>query len=668
MKRIFVITMESRAVREYSENLRWFFSGLAEVDGISIKEGPPAAKVKADVVLISNQTILPEAKPYLPDDAPVEYVDISFARRDVQQLESLPPGSRALLVDYKEYMAISLAALLNEFGIRHVDLIPYAPGMSLDRARGVEIAVTPGLPEFVPPGIRTVIDIGYRKIDIGTINSLAAKLEIGDVRLNERMIKYTDGLCHRSQGLAGVLKNLKAGKMRLEAVLEGIEDGVLVADSSTLLHCNRYVCRILGRDDESGTLCAGGMLPFCASLLSAERAENRVMSLDTGSGRKDLVVTKKTFRVHENSDSSIIILKDAEHIQRMEIGIRKSLLGKGYSAKYTFEDIVFRSARMEVVVERARKIAQLDTTTLIVGETGTGKELFAQALHNRSKRRQGPFVAINCAAISDGLLESELFGYEEGAFTGARRGGKKGLFELAHGGTIFLDELGSISQAMQVKLLRVLQEKEVMRIGGVHLVPVDVRVIAATNEDLERLVEQGVFRRDLYYRINNFTIRLPPLRDRKEDIPVLVRSIMDEHGAENRLGGELQEFLTSYGWGGNVRELRNCVEYLVFMGERELTPEDLPVYMQARGPVSHARGDDAFADLFGAEREIAERVLAILGSRGLGRRELHRMIGEKGCSVSEYRLRWILQYLRDKGLVRFGKGREGVRLVEGGVA
>lgn len=659
MKKIFVITMEKRAVREYVENLRWFFSGLAEVDGVSIKEGGASAKVEADVVLISNQTILQEAKRYLPDSSQVEYVDISFRRRDIHQLEEVPRGTRVLLVDYKEYMAISLAALLNEFGIQHLDFVPWAPGMPPEIARGIETAVTPGLPEFVPPGIGSVIDIGYRKIDIGTINSLAAKLKINDVRLNERMIEYVDDQCHRSQGLAGALRNLKAGKMRLEAVLEGIEDGVIVSDASGLLHCNRFICKLLGRDAGADGLCGPDMHPFCSGLLSAERVENRVMELQDEGIRKDLVVSKKVFRVHDKAESSIIIVKDAEKIQTMEIGIRKSILGKGYAARYTFEDIVYRSARMDVVVERSRKIALIDNTTLIVGETGTGKELFAQALHNRSMRRHGPFVAINCAAISDSLLESELFGYEEGSFTGARKGGKKGLFELAHGGTIFLDELGSISPMMQVKLLRVLQEKEVMRIGGVNLVPVDVRVIAATNDNLELLVAQGTFRRDLYYRINNFTIQLPPLRDRKEDIPVILRSIMEEYKADNVVGAGLSAFLEDYGWGGNVRELRNCVEYMIFMGKRELTLDDLPVYMRVPESCGLSAQED-LGELFGPERLVAEKILKAVRFRGLGRRGLQRLIEEDGYEVSEYRLRWILQYLRDKGLVRFGRGREGV--------
>lgn len=203
-----------------------------------------------------------------------------------------------------------------------------------------------------------------------------------------------------------------------------------------------------------------------------------------------------------------------------------------------------------------------------MGETGTGKELFAQAIHNASRRQGQPFVAINCAAVPENLLESELFGYEEGAFTGARKKGKPGLFELAHGGTIFLDEIGDIAQAIQIKLLRVLQQKEIMRVGGQHTIPIDVRVIAATNRNLLAAVQEGTFRADLYYRLNVLPLYLPPLRERKEDIPVLLRDMLFK---ANRtlaryapvIAREILTHLPAYSWPGNVRELQNIAERIM---------------------------------------------------------------------------------------------------------
>lgn len=667
MKKIVVIALEKKAAEKYVENLDWFFAGMAEVEGISIKEQECPGRAEADIVLISNQTILNIAKKYMPVNSPVEYVDVSFYRQDIQALERVPPGTRALLVDYREYMAISLAALLNEFGIQHIDFIPYAPGMKLDDIGGIELAITPGLPEFVPEEVHTVIDIGYRKIDIATINSLVVKLGIDDARINEKMIEYAEDLCHRSQGITGILKNLKADKFQIEAILDSIDDGIMITNECSVLHCNRFICRLAGRPTGPSGGCNVEMHAFCRSLAASACVENQIFTLTDGGARKDLVVSKRIFQQHDDMESAIVIIKDAEKIQSMEIGIRKSLMGKGYAAKYTFDDVVFTSAVMRDVIERARKIAMIDATTLIFGDTGTGKELFAQAIHNSSIRRKKPFVAINCAAISDSLLESELFGYEEGAFTGAKKGGKKGLFELAHGGTIFLDELGCISQMMQVKLLRVLQEKEVMRIGGVTLVPVNVRVIAATNDNLETLVAKGTFRKDLYYRINNFAITLPALKDRKEDIPVIIESIMEEYHAANCIEKDLMSFLMTYEWGGNVRELRNCMEYLVFMGQHLLNIDDLPSYMRSFEGGSVLPVHDSLGELHGDEKEVARKILEVATVRNIGRRGLQRIIEESGYKVSEYRIRWIIKYLREKNLVCYGRGREGIRVENKGL-
>jgi transcriptional regulator with PAS, ATPase and Fis domain len=218
-------------------------------------------------------------------------------------------------------------------------------------------------------------------------------------------------------------------------------------------------------------------------------------------------------------------------------------------------------------VQKAKQYAGYDSNLLIYGETGTGKEVFAQSIHNQSKRKKGPFVSVNTASIAPSLLESELFGYVEGAFTGARKGGKLGLFELAHGGTIFLDEIGELSPDIQSRLLRVLQEKEIMRIGDDKIIPVDVRVICATNRDLSELVQKGGFRADLYYRINVLSLRLPPLRERGEDILELfkyfVQDLAAHEGKKITIEPDAMNLLMAYHWPGNIRELHNIAELLV---------------------------------------------------------------------------------------------------------
>ena len=249
--------------------------------------------------------------------------------------------------------------------------------------------------------------------------------------------------------------------------------------------------------------------------------------------------------------------------------------------KYNFGKIVSYSDGMKNVVEKIKKIAASDSTIAIYGESGTGKELIAQALHFNSERKNGPLVTVNCGAIPEELLESELFGHEKGAFTGAIRS-RTGRFELAHGGTIFLDEIGDMSPSLQVKVLRVLQERHFERIGGIHTIDVDIRIVTATNQDLEKAVAEKRFREDLFYRINVIPIHLPPLRQRKVDIPILTNHFLKTFNESKKkdvtgMTPEVMNCLMRYNWPGNVRELQNLIEMLVIMKETDdITMEDLP--------------------------------------------------------------------------------------------
>jgi propionate catabolism operon transcriptional regulator len=267
----------------------------------------------------------------------------------------------------------------------------------------------------------------------------------------------------------------------------------------------------------------------------------------------------------------VITFRDVHNVVRAENEVRRSLV-KGLVAKHTIDNFIHSHPAMKEVVEKVRKFSRVDSTILITGETGTGKEILAQSIHTLGPRRRGPFISINCAAIPDQLLESELFGYEEGAFTGSRHGGKPGLFELAHNGTIFLDEVGATPLSVQSRLLRVLQEHEVMRIGGDRLISVNVRVIAATNQNLCLEVQKGRFREDLYFRLDVITVHIPPLRERIEDLPVLVQDLIRRcarnHKAQSLTIPEhhLKKLMELH-WPGNVRQLQNFVEKLVILCE-----------------------------------------------------------------------------------------------------
>lgn len=268
----------------------------------------------------------------------------------------------------------------------------------------------------------------------------------------------------------------------------------------------------------------------------------------------------------------VATFQEVTQIQDAERTIRQSLYGKGLVTKYTFADILTIVPKVKKLVEVAQGYSLTGATVLIQGESGTGKELFAQSIHASSPRAHGPFVAVNCAALPPQLLESELFGYVEGAFTGAKKGGKIGLFELAHNGTIFLDEIGDMDKGLQARLLRVLEERRVMRLGSDALIPVNIRVIAATNIDLRKQVAAGQFRNDLYYRLNVLNLPMISLRDRREDIPLLANYFFNHFSREHNKGikefpKEINHLFSEYSWPGNVRELKNISERIVLSAE-----------------------------------------------------------------------------------------------------
>ncbi|MDI6822822.1 MAG: sigma 54-interacting transcriptional regulator [Bacillota bacterium] len=303
--------------------------------------------------------------------------------------------------------------------------------------------------------------------------------------------------------------------------------------------------------------------------------------------------------------------------------------GHGFVARYTFEDILGRSTQIRAALARARMFAQSDSPLLILGETGTGKELFAHATHLASWRRTGPFVAVNCRALPESLLESELFGYDPGTFTGGRREGKPGLFELADGGTLFLDEIGDLPASSQAALLRVLDHGHVRRVGGTRLVRTDVRVIAATNVDLVNAVEAGRYRRDLYFRLSSLALRLPPLRERVEDIPILAEAFLQEN--RERYGydfppfdGEALGMMLSHQWPGNVRELKSFVEqYCLAIRELSEEPASVVRALLGRSP-SHQDGRGSGGLLRRIEREVIEELLR---DRRYRKKDLARILG-----------------------------------------
>jgi len=325
-----------------------------------------------------------------------------------------------------------------------------------------------------------------------------------------------------------------------------------------------------------------------------------------------------------------------------------SVIGGARSPEKQSGTIIGTSAAMRAVYEMASQVAPSDATVLVSGESGTGKELVAMEIHRLSKRAQGPLIKVNCSALPESIIESELFGHEKGAFTGAS-GQRKGRFELAHGGTLFLDEIGELSTQIQVKLLRVLQEREIERVGGTATVRVDVRVIAATNRNLEAEVAAGRFREDLYYRLNVFPIRVPPLRERKSDIVLLADHFTEKYARKNdkpikRISSPALDLFTTYHWPGNVRELENCIERAVILStDMVIHSYHLPPSLQSAQSTDTAPTMTLEAALSRLEKEMIVEALKITGGNmAAGARHLGVTERQMGLRVHHYGINWKL--------------------------
>lgn len=393
-------------------------------------------------------------------------------------------------------------------------------------------------------------------------------------------------LVHSSQefildalGKAWYISRVRRKDLRLcssfQSILDNAYDGIMAVEKGEVTIFNPVAEKITGMKaiDVLGKpiseMCR--INATCRALYSEGKpANSQLLHL----GDLPMIVNRVSVILGRNNYGTMVTFQAADKIRRMEAKIRQELHNLGLVAKYRFSDIVGHSAMIWETIREARKYARSEAAVLITGESGTGKELFAQSMHNESNRREGPFVAVNCAALPENLLESELFGYEEGAFTGARKGGKQGLFAMAHGGTIFLDEVGELSPGLQARLLRVLQEKEVMPVGGQRVIPVDIRVISATNQNLARAVSEGNFRKDLFFRLNVLNLQIPSLKDRLEDVPVLFKHFLERLGGPDimnslNMDDNLLEALKKYLWPGNVRELEGFAERYIALDEED---------------------------------------------------------------------------------------------------
>lgn len=624
-----------------------------------------------DLIILSSPAVLELGKNILNPNCPRIVALRSINYQGMEPLLTIPNGTQALLVNDTDSSVSESISFLKTIGMNHIKYFDYYPGIA-DYPH-IKLAITPGETDLVPECVEHIIDIQNRSIDFITLVEILKYLDLLDEKMNLLSAKYVRGMVNllvRNKQMEELNQHINN---QLEIIINTVRDGIIAIDdqrnitvfNSIAEELLGFPCEvIIGKNMSDTTIRAD-----IRELLAASKNDRENFHYING---RHLVVNSAVFLENKNQlianhpKGRVYTLNDVTEIQRMEEEHRRELINQQNFARYTFAHILGSSEMIQTTKRLAQKIARSDSPILILGESGTGKELFAQGIHNASARKNGPFIAVNFAALSENLLESELFGYEEGAFTGAKKGGMSGLFQQAHKGTIFLDEIGDAPLTFQVKLLRVLQEKQVRRIGSSRVIPIDVRVIVATNRNLKELIIQGLFRQDLYYRLNVLPIKIPPLRQRNEDILILAKYFYEKyligsklHPAEDYFR-KIEEFLLAYSWPGNIRELQNVVEYLISICPdqppvQKMLPEELREDFSNPSPPS-------IKDPY--QYSLILRLIAQANDQDhpIGRRSLALQTG-----LTEGVVRKLLMNLELKGLVIPNRGRRGVALTTSGI-
>ena len=684
MKKIAVVALDPLAGASYTKEVRDLFGEYAEVVGYSVRDGSAAGVLpRADLFAISTDAYgsAEEEARHVPIDSQIMSIEVTFYWETLKKLFEIPQGTKVLFVNVTSNMAREAITQLSSLGVNHLQFIPYYPGAVLEEP--VDIAVTPGESRFVPPSVKTVIDCDHRPCSYGMMVEIALRLGLEYLPETESFMNYAKVVASNHYSFDLMYAKSRRQESQMHILAESLDEGLIgVNETGDIFVCNKKACQI-ARISEELTMGKKGeevfpYIPFYQVLREKKAVPEKIIRLfGTDISLAVVPVVRK-----ENCIGAFAMLQKFNEQESRQNALRRQMMQKGHYARYTLDDVIGISTAITETKNILRKMAATDSPVLLMGETGTGKELMAHALHQASRRADGPFIAINVAAMPENLLESELFGYEEGAFTGAKKGGRPGLFEFAHQGTLFLDEVEGMSLSMQVKLLRVLQEGEIMRVGGGSIIRVDVRIVAATNESLEEKIQDGSFRKDLYYRLNALTVEIPPLRKRGDDIFLLLDYFMRKMGGDFTLSEGVKTFLRRHPWPGNIRELQNAVEYFNYLAKPVIGLSDLPPTMtrfvddgsdDGEGEVNDNAADDKEADMaYQAavdKKQFVLNQLALAWTEGktAGREKILEAAKKDHISMTQKQVRDLLDELAKEGLIQVGRGRGGSKITEEGL-
>lgn len=678
-KKVAVITLSNNASAFYESKIKSLFGDLVSISTYNVLDGTVKNIEKADVFVVTTDAFksINDYEKSIPHNIPKVEFNVEFTKSNIETLMKIPKGTCAYLVNLSETMVRECIARLSQLGVNHINFISCYPGANI--TKHCDLAITIGESKYIPQNVKNVIDLGHRVPDSNTIVEIALRLKLDYLLERENFKEYFNSIASSNYSFNQLFGRSLNMESQFEILMEIIDAGIIGVNKDNIVFaCNTKAVEITGINKNKAINKAAEysfpFLPFSECRASRKKITNQLVKFK---GVDINATVTPVIRGNEYIGAFATIQKFTEEESKQH-NLRIQLLKKGHKAKYTFNDIIGESEAIKKACAIAKKMAKNNSAVLITGESGTGKELFAHAIHNESNRSNYPFIAINCAAMPDNLLESELFGYEEGSFTGAKRGGKLGLFEFAHKGSIFLDEVEGMSPALQIKLLRVIQEGEIMHVGGDRIISIDVRIIAASNVILEDIVTDGIFRSDLYYRLNTLPIEIPPLRERGEDIMILLENIKNKLDGHFTLSPQVKNAFMSHDWKGNVRELHNYVEYLTYLDKDFIDYEDLPPSFHKGLSNMKSKRDAKDLDvnllkkLAGNKMDDYYFVLEVLYDGYIKQKNLGRLsIAEKAQSSGHYltqqEVRSILYDLNNLGLIKMSHGRGGSKINDRGI-
>ncbi|SJS79743.1 sigma-54 interaction domain-containing protein [Clostridioides difficile] len=658
MKKSVALVNDSRKdlIDFLENNLKLVFGDSININRYFINEINDNDIINDDVILVMSVERLDKIINNILDKKKVIVVRRTFREDKIYNLLSLPQGTNVLIVNDSDETTLETISLFYKIGVTNIRPIPY---MNDNNYKNIKIAITPGVPEKVPSFISDIFDLGHRYIDISTFIEIINLLQIDSNEIQSNLVKYSEEIISLDTGIKDKYKELFLKIEELDTILNLSKDGILFTSKDGEINTyNSKVKDILDiNEDIYGKYIEDIFVDSLKVLLSEKEILDKVVVFN----KKYINVNKKNIYNRDEKMGTYYSLQEITYIKKLEQNLTKKLREKGQIAKYTFKDIKTNSPKMFECIDLAKKVSKSDLSILIRGESGTGKELIAQSIHNNSNRKNQPFIAVNCAAVPENLLESQLFGYDKGTFTGGLKDGKQGLFELANNGTIFLDEIGDMPLELQTKLLRVLQEKQIMPVGSHNVINIDVRIISATNKNLEQMIDNSQFREDLYYRLNTIPINIPPLRERKEDILIIMEDLINKKLV---ITPEAKKLIQNYMWKGNIRELQNVTSYLNIMCEDIVLEKDLPPNLRS------SDNKNTSLKLKYSKNDILN-ILEILilnkeSDVGIGRGLILKALLDKNLQITEGKIKKIFEYLKKEELIICSSGRYGSKITQKG--